>query len=215
MLFLIPAWGLLAVIACVALWPRPRHAVVTVPGRIKPTESSDRRLALALVRWVPLRHRPTALASLLALVSLPLVALSLASTSASDNLYGQPTPATALGQWSAAASAVFISALVAGRLGAGAARRHAIAGGCFTFVIALLVAVPALPILPAILGESVGVGRVCLDGCWQLAGTNNFAEGLLSDVFFMLAPFYEPVAVLTLAVGVGVWTVLVRRLPDS
>jgi hypothetical protein len=50
----------------------------------------------------------------------------------------QPIRATALGQWSAAGSAVFISALVAGRFGGKTARRHAIAGACLAFVIALL-----------------------------------------------------------------------------
>ena len=88
---------------------------------------------------------------------------------------------------------------------------------CLTFVIALLVAIPALPLLPAMLGENVGVGRVCLDGCWALTTTNNLRDGLFSDVFFMLAPFYEPVPVLILAVGVGVWTYLVRgfQIPRS
>jgi hypothetical protein len=214
MLFLIAAWGLLAVIVGVALWPAPRHVVVTLPANNEHAVSSDGGGARALVRWVPSRHRPAALALLLALVSLPLVALTLEPTSAGD-YQGLPIPATALGQWSAAASAAFISALVAGRLGAGAVKRHAVAGGCLTFVLALLVAIPALPLVPAMLGESVGVGRVCLDGCWALTGTNNLGDGLISDVFFMLAPFYEPVSVLTLAVGVGVWTYLVRRLPDA
>ncbi|MGA3031090.1 MAG: hypothetical protein ABSE58_10245 [Candidatus Limnocylindrales bacterium] len=216
MLLLIAAWGLLVVVAGVALWPRPRRAVVTVPGQNGPNASSNGGMVLALVRWVPCRYRPIALALLLALVSLPLIALTLGPTSAGDYVHqDQPIPVTALGQWSAAAGAAFFSALVAGRLGAGAVRRHAILGAFFTFVIALLVAVPALPLLPAMLGESVGVGRVCLDTCWALTGTNNLGDGLWSDVFFVLAPFYEPVPVLTLAVGVGVWTYLVRRLPDA
>jgi hypothetical protein len=88
-------------------------------------------------------------------------------------------------------------------------------GGFLTFLIALLVAIPALPIIPAPLGESVGVGRVCLGGCWALTGTNSPGDGLISDLFFMFAPLYEPVPVLTLAVGVAVWTYLVRRLPDA
>jgi hypothetical protein len=212
MLIVIAAWGLLAVIVGVALWPGRRHAVETEPAKIEFTVSSDSATALPLVRWVASRYRPTALALILALVSLPLVALTLAPTSAGDYMRDQPIPATALGQWSAAASAAFISALVAGRFGGKVVRRHAIAGACLTFVIALLVAIPALPIFPAMLGENVGVGRVCLDGCWALTATNNLGYGLFSDVFFMLAPFYEPVPVLTLAAGVGVWTYLVRQL---
>jgi hypothetical protein len=214
-LFLIAAWGLVAVVVGVALWPGARHAFETVPAKIEPTVSSDGGATLALVRWVPSRYRPTALALLFALVSLPLVALTLAPTSAGDYMRDQPIPATALGQWSAAASAAFISAMVAGRFGGKVVRRHAIAGSCLTFVIALLVAIPALPLFPAMLGENVGVGRVCLDGCWALTATNNLGDGLISDVFFMLAPFYEPVPVLTLAIGVGVWAYLVRRLPDA
>jgi hypothetical protein len=213
-LFLIAAWGLLAVIVGVALWPGARHAVEMEPAKIELTVSSDGGATPALVRWVPSRYRPTALALLLALASLPLVAVTLAPTSAGDYMRDQPIPATALGQWSAAASAAFISALVAGTFGGRVVRRHAIAGACLTFVIALLVAIPALPLFPAMLGENVGVGRVCLDGCWALTATNDLGYGLFSDVFFMLAPFYEPVPVLTLAVGVAVWTCLVRRLPD-
>ena len=97
MLFLIAAWGLLAVIVGVAVWPSARHVSETVPAKSEPTVSASGGAMPALVRWVPSRYRPTALALILALVSLPLVALTLAPTSAADYMFDQPIPATALG----------------------------------------------------------------------------------------------------------------------
>jgi hypothetical protein len=61
MLFLIAAWGLAAAIAGVALWPGARRAVEAVAAKTEPIGSSDGGVALALVRWVPFRYRPTAL----------------------------------------------------------------------------------------------------------------------------------------------------------
>jgi len=75
--------------------------------------------------------RPTLLALLLALVSLPLVALTMGAVDTTGNHYSlaTPIPATALGQWSAAASAVFVSALVAGTIGAPLVRSQKWLGG--------------------------------------------------------------------------------------
>jgi hypothetical protein len=43
--------------------------------------------------------------------------------------------------------------------------------------------------------------------------TNNLGNAFYADLYFWLAPFVEPVPVLTLGLGVGIWTVAVRRLP--
>jgi hypothetical protein len=158
---------------------------------------------------IPRQVLPTGLALLFALLSLPLVALSFGATDSSGNW----APATALGQWSAAAGAVTLAALVAGTIGAPLVRRNAGGGAAITFVLALLVAIPASPLLPWILGQNVGIGRVCLDTCGSVTSTNNLGNSLRADLYFLLAPIVEPVPVATLALGVGLWTAAVRRLP--
>jgi hypothetical protein len=35
-----------------------------------------------------------------------------------------------------------------------------------------------------------------------------------AELYFLFAPFVEPVPVAALAVGVGIWTAAVRRLPE-
>ena len=157
---------------------------------------------------------PTGLALLFALLSLPLVALTLGVTPGNAH-QNDLLSATNLSRWSAAVSAVFISALVAGAIGVRAVRRHAKVGALFTFMLALLVAVPALPLLPALLGQSVGAGFICFDACSDVTTTSNLMAGVWADAFFPLAPFFEPLPVLTLALGVGLWTHLVRQLPET
>jgi hypothetical protein len=214
------AWGLFAIVAGIALWLSFGHA--SVGSRVEDERFWDDAGALVLLRRLPCWSRPTALALLFALLSWPLVALTLGAIDTSGGVAFNPNlalPATALGQWSAAASAVFLSALVGGTIGAPAVRRHAKMGGLFTFVIALLVATPALPLVPALLGQNVGAG--CSSVLMSTAGpcsyyvatTNNLFYGLWSDAFFYFAPLVEPVPVLILAVGVGIWTAMVRRLP--
>lgn len=104
---------------------------------------------------------------------------------------------------------------MAGTVGAPAVRRHAKVGALFTFMLALLVAIPALPLLPALLGQSVGAGEVCLSSCQNVTTTGDLLNGLGADMLFIFAPLFEPVPVLTLAIGVGVWTLLVRQLPEE
>jgi hypothetical protein len=91
-------------------------------------------------------------------------------------------------------------------------KRHSKLGALVTFHLALLVAIPALPILPALLGQNVGAGVVCLDSCAASASTNNLMGGLYADAFFYFSPLVEPVPVLTLIIGVGLLTSIVRRL---
>jgi hypothetical protein len=154
---------------------------------------------------------PALVALLLAACSLPVVALTLGATPGdavvpTDRL-GSFDPA----RWAAAAGAVLLSALVAGATCASTVKRHAKAGAWLTFLVALLVAIPALPLMPAILGQSVGAGFVCVGACSDMTSTTNLGHGLVSDLAFPLAPLLEPVPVVTLAVGVVIWTRLVRR----
>jgi hypothetical protein len=211
---MIAAWGLFAVIVVVSLWPRRAHASAEASVDSGPGASFDGQSWPArkrrIVHWVG----PTALALLFALVSLPLVALTFGAVDSIGDI-GQRNwaPATTLGQWSAAASAVFIPALVAGTIGGFAVRRHARIGAVLTFMLALLVAIPALPLLPALLGQNVGVGVMCLDRCGPVVSAIHLEWNLWADGFFWLAPFVEPVPILILALGVGGWTRIVRQLP--
>jgi MFS family permease len=167
-----------------------------------------------LVGKVPARVRPTALALLLALVAWPLVALTMGAVYP----HHPEPPASAFSQWAAAASAVFLSALVAGPIGSLVVRRHVFVGGVFTFVLALVVAIASLPLLPLLLGQEVGVGcqsaiapGLSSSHCDPVITTTNLANDLQAVPFFWLAPFLEPVPVLVLAVGVSVWTAIVAR----
>jgi hypothetical protein len=149
----------------------------------------------------------------LAAISLPLVALTLGATPGDAKLPDDRLAATDLGRWSAAASAVLISAAVAGTICASLVRRHAKVGACLTFVVAFLVAIPALPLFPALLGQNGGTGFVCLGACSDVSTTSNLMTGVSADLVFPFAAFLEPVRILALALGVAAWTKLVRRYP--
>lgn len=173
-----------------------------------------RRLGQLFHMWA----RPTALALVLALAAWPLVALTLGAVYPHYNLIGPERPASALGQWSASGGAVLLSALVAGSIGGFVVRRNVIVGGAFTFVLALAVAIASVSLLPALLGEEVGVGcqsaiapGLSSSPCDPLITTTNLADDLQALPFFWLAPFVEPIPVLILAAGVGVWTAVLTR----
>lgn len=164
------------------------------------------------------RVGPTTVAVLLALISLPLVVLTFDAVdiSAGGHFYpGTVAPASEPAQWAAAASAVLLSAVVAGSIGAVAVRRNAVGGAILTFLLAWLVAVPALAVLPALLGQHVGAGCVYMsDGPCEWAVTSeNLFTGIWSDRFFFFTPFMDPLPLVILAVGVAVWTWLVLRIP--
>jgi hypothetical protein len=164
------------------------------------------------------RVGPTAIGVLLALISLPLVVLTFDAVdiSSGGRYYpGTVAPASEPAQWTAAASAVLLSAVVAGSIGALAVRRNPVGGAMFTFLLAWLVAVPGLAVLPALLGQHVAAGCVFMsDGPCEWAVTSeNLFTGLWSDRFFFFTPFMDPLPLVILAVGVGVWTWLVLRIP--
>jgi hypothetical protein len=86
-----------------------------------------------------------------------------------------------------------------------------------TFAIALIVAIAALPVLPAVLGRHVGAGCFYFGGgaaCDYGVTSNNLISGLWSDAFVVFAPLIEPIPLVILALGVGIWTFHVRRLPE-
>jgi hypothetical protein len=166
---------------------------------------------------------PTALALLLALVAWPPVALTLGAVNPYYNGVDPERPASALGQWSAAGGAVFLSALLAGSIGGLAVRRNAIVGGLFTFILALEVAMASVTLLPMLLGQDVGVAcesaiapglasSPC-DPVFTTAQLYGLGDYLGALPFLWLAPFAEPGPVLVLALGVVVWTVVLTRSP--
>jgi hypothetical protein len=165
---------------------------------------------------------PTVLAVLLALVSLPFVALSLDAVQAppgsdydSRGLFEgcrfpvDRLPLTDLGRWTAAAGAVLAAALVAGTIGGLIVRRHAKLGGILTFLLAWEVAIAALPLLPWMFHLDMALGL----GGWSCGKPLDPSDGVALAEKGLLGPFYEPVPFALLLAGVVAWTVLLRRFP--
>ena len=199
-------WVVFVVVAVMAL--RPGRASTT-------TGAEDDELwgdpsAFGPLIQLPHWSRPIALALLLALVSFPFVAMTMGVVEANQ-------PATPFGPWPAA-SAVFPAALVASAIGGHTIKRQPLIGGLFTFLAALIVAIAFVPLLPALLGQNIFAGCVSFTSgpCGSYAVDSTIpASGLWADLSFILAPLSEPMPVLVLAVGVSLWTYLVRHLPDS
>jgi hypothetical protein len=172
---------------------------------------------------------PALLAFALAILVWPVVALTLAAVEptradagANSRFVTAPLlflSATDPARWAAAGGAVLASALVTGRLCAPLARRHAKLGGWLTLTLAWVVAVATVPVGPALLGRTIGLDpnrwmvfggdfALVMDTSSPLAALSSWPGPLL---FFWLGPLLEPVAFLTLVVGVTTWTLLVRR----
>lgn len=197
---------LFVVVAALAL--RPGRASTT--ARAEDDELWGDPSAFGPLIQLPPWSRPIALALLLALASFPLVAMTVGVVEANQ-------PATPFGPW-LAASAVFPAALVASAIGGHITKRRPLSGGLFTFLTALIVAVAFVPVLPALLGQNMFAGCVSFTfgPCGSYAVDSTIpASGLWADLSFILAPLSEPLPVLILAVGVSLWTYLVRHLPDS
>jgi hypothetical protein len=164
------------------------------------------------------RTYPTFLALMLATVSWPIVALSLDLFVLGPAAPGSSSPVVHslgffdLGRWVAAAGSIFSSALVAGTFCAPVARRHQVLGGLVTVTLAWIVAVFAAPVLPWLMGLSIGFDFTCLDTCGALfdsgsgkAIANGPGSALAAAFWFWLGPTREPVSFATLLMGVVVW----------
>jgi hypothetical protein len=174
------------------------------------------RVGRTLIATIPNWAQPTVLALLLALVAWPLVAMTM-GVGYRDQYIGAGLPTSVLYQWTAAGGGVFLSAAVAGPIGGLVVRRDAIGGGLFTFLLALIVAITGASLLPALLGQNVACWDVSAAGivspCDPITTT---ARVVIEDIqslplLFLFAPLAEPVAILTLALGVGVWTGVLAR----
>jgi hypothetical protein len=175
---------------------------------------------------------PTVLAVLLALLSLPLVAISLDAVQAPPgvgamNCRGglidsrEPCiydglPLADLGRWSAAAGAVLAAALISGTIGGWIVRRHAKMGGLLTVLLAWEVAIAAIPLLPATFHLDVAFAHA--EGWMPLIRSTEPTSGLSAagnPSWVLISPLYEPVSLVLLLVGVVVWTKLLRWFPVS
>lgn len=190
-----------------------------------PDLKSETAAAAALRRLLARREGSTVLAVLMALVSLPFVAISLQEYSFSAYSNGLIYGAAQLGlsdpaRWTAAAGAVLFSALIAGFIGGRISNNPA--GALLTFSLAWCVAIAATPVLPAVLGQQVGFGGpICIDSCWAPVSSVAPASGALWSVFlFWLAPFLEIGPFFALLLGFALWYSLIarfgpRRLPAA
>ncbi len=114
-------------------------------------------------------------------------------------------------RWTAAGGGVFLSALVAGSVGGWLLRRNARTGAILTFLLALASAIVGAQLLPAYLGQNVACwvyGPGPAMPCDPVTATGRvIVEDLQSlPLLLLFAPLVQPVAVLTLALGVTLWT---------
>jgi hypothetical protein len=156
---------------------------------------------------------PTALAIVLALVSLPIVAQSLdvIHLPQSGGFVPDRLSPTDPARWTAAAGAVLISALIAGTIGGGVVRRSAVGGAILTIAIAWVVAVETVALGPALLNQNVGIEVLCIDACAPSLKSNEPSNWLVAGLAAPFAPLVAFGSFEILCVGVGIWTAILRR----
>jgi hypothetical protein len=162
---------------------------------------------------------PLLLAVLFALLSLPLVAMSLDAAeygpASGYGVHPVAIPGDDLGRWSAAFGAVLAASLVGGAIGARWVRAHAILGALSTTLIAWIAGIAALPVMPALLHQNragyMGFVEICLDSCGSAIHTDDALNGVRELYLFWLGPLAAPVPFVALVVGVVCWTFAVRR----
>ena len=165
---------------------------------------------------------PTVLAVSLALISWPFVALSLpvyerqgAGFSVSD--VQPPLSPTDPVRWTAAASAVILSSVIAGFVG-GWLIRHRRGPSYWTALpVAWICAIGGTTLLPALLGQHFGAVPICIDGCGYTITTDNPGPNFLAAaIFFWLGPFIDSHALGALIVGFVAWSqILIRFGPTA
>ena len=177
---------------------------------------ADTRLSQFGRRFVAHPAGPTVLALLLAMVALPIVALTLNVVEATSASYSSASyspaqlPSTDLGRWTAAFGAVVVSALVAGSVGGWIARRRN-SGEIVTIILAWVCAIAAAQLLPAALGQHAGFGLICFDSCSVPVRAANPTSGAFAALIFPVAALFETNAFLTLVMGYGVWLAVIRH----
>jgi hypothetical protein len=165
---------------------------------------------------------PTALAVLLALVSLPCVAVTLDAVNIPPGGYLDGHAVRLgifdLGRWTAAAGGVLCAALVAGTIGGFIVRKYPAIAALLTFPIAWLVAMSTVPYLPWLLHQDVGFVYTCMDVCSVWSQSSDPASGLgwVGPAVWLLgwSPYYEPFPFFALMIGVMAWARLLRERPS-
>jgi hypothetical protein len=158
---------------------------------------------------------PTLLALLFAMISLPVVAVTMPVWA-----YGHQVSAADPARWTAAAGAILVPAAIVGTIAAPIVRWHGVMGGFIALTLAWVLALVMLPVLPALLhltyGGTLGfgsynVGFVAAD---QMGfSVDDAAAGLRSVLLFPIAPLAAPGPFLSLVLGVAYWTRVVRTFP--
>jgi hypothetical protein len=164
---------------------------------------------------------PVLVAILFALVSLPVVALSLNvadyGLGLGSDLNPIQVPAGDIGRWEGAFGAVLAAGLVGGVIGSALVRVNALWGGLLTLLIAWVVAIAALPVLPVLLGANhggaLGFGSFCPIGpgtCHAAITASDAVSGVKQVWLFWFAPLVAPAPFAALLLGIAYWTRVVR-----
>jgi hypothetical protein len=152
---------------------------------------------------------PTIVAVVLAMVSWPMVALEMSAVQAPFESYSPPELSGAdPARWTAALGAVLASALVAGTFG-GWLRRERMWLEATAFLVAWLVGIAAAPVLPALLGQKIGFGSVCIDACWVPENSGDLGSVAAGVILFPLAAMVESGPFGILLVGFLIWLFIV------
>jgi hypothetical protein len=157
------------------------------------------------------------LALLFGFIALPAVMFGVTGydTSGRDEIAFAPlAPAVQL----ASVGAVLASVLVAAPIGAFIVRRQVVFGALLTIALAWLIGILTLPVLPSLLGFSYGAVRICFSSCYAwVAGLGGGVEVLTTDarpsgvLALAMSPFYGPLPLLALVIGVCIWAPIVGR----
>jgi hypothetical protein len=124
----------------------------------------------------------------------------------------QPLSPTDPTRWTAAASAVLLSALVAGCVGGWLIRHRRGYSYWVALPVAWICGIGGSTLLPAILGQHFGAAPMCIDACGYSITTDQPGWNFLAAVlFFWLGPAYEGQALGALIVGFVAWSLILVR----
>ena len=175
------------------------------------------RVLVTLTAIASLPAGSVLLAMLFGLIALPAVMFGVTGydVSGRDEIAFPPlAPAVVF----ASIGAVLASVLVAAPIGAFLVRRQVVVGALTTIPLAWLVGILTLPVLPSLLGYSYGAVRICFSSCYAwMAGLGGGVEVLTTDarpsgvLAVAISPFYGPLPLLALVIGVSLWAPIVRR----
>lgn len=159
---------------------------------------------------------PTVLAVALALISLPFVAVTLQVYEMESTGFQiadiHPLAPADPARWTAAASAVLLSALVAGSAGGWLLRHRSGYSYWVALLLAWICGIGSTTLLPSLLGQHFGAVPLCIDGCGY--GISTGAPGptfVAAALFCWLGPISEGPAFGILVVGFIAWSQILTR----